>query len=205
MVVKAFLRLCIFMFSISVVLWSGGLVWYLVQIHSYENGQDETRTDVIVVLTGGSQRIITGLELLAKNYGRQLFISGVDKNIGVNGLLQAKGYPPNLAENVHLGYKAANTCENAKEVVEWMQANGYQSLRLVSSNYHMQRSLVEFDSEQANFKIIPHSVSPELFFKTEWKWKIESMSVVLTEYNKFLMAIVINQFDHLKLATIDKN
>ena len=198
MVVKAFFRLCIFMFSISVVLWSGGLVWYMVQIHSYENSQDETRTDVIVVLTGGSQRIVTGLELLAKNYGRQLFVSGVDRNMGVNRLLQAKGYPLSLAGNVHLGYKAANTCENAKEVVNWMQANGYQSLRLVTSHYHMPRSLVEFDSEESNFKIIPHSVLPELFFKTEWKWRVERMSVVLTEYNKFLMAVVINQFDHLK-------
>ena len=42
-----------------------------------------------------------------------------------------------------LGREADNTHGNARETAGWMRGEGYRSLRLVTSWYHMRRSLLE--------------------------------------------------------------
>ena len=53
-------------------------------------------TDAIVVLTGGSLRLQSGIELLREGKGRKLFISGVNQQVDLDDLLRIFGYRPGL-------------------------------------------------------------------------------------------------------------
>ena len=101
-------------------------------------------TDAIVVLTGGKMRLETGLELLAAGKAEKLFISGVNPRVDRDKLLRALG-PAAEREAccIVLGHAADNTRQRAGDRRLDAQ-EGYRSLRLVTSWYHMRRSLLEF-------------------------------------------------------------
>lgn len=131
---------------------------YLQQPHIISN----ERTDAIVVLTGGSGRVATGLELLREGKADMLFISGVGKGLVVQDLLAFwNGLPDNISKDkIMLGYAAQTTYGNAVETAQWMKQRHFKSLRLVTSDYHMPRALHEFEKQMPGIKIIPHPVEP---------------------------------------------
>ncbi len=107
--------------------------------------QTMPRADGIVVLTGGAQRVNDALSLLAKGHGRKLLISGVYERTNRDELAkQAGGGRAMLDCCVDLGKGARNTIGNAIETRRWTEANGFRSLIVVTSNYHMPRTLEEF-------------------------------------------------------------
>jgi uncharacterized SAM-binding protein YcdF (DUF218 family) len=69
-----------------------------------------------------------------------------------------------------------------------MAMEGYRSLRLVTANYHIPRSLLLFHAAMPDTEIIPHPVTPDSVKLYEW-WKHPGTIMLLaTEYNKFLVA-----------------
>ena len=50
----------------------------------------------------------------------------------------------NDENKIELGRKAKNTIENAIETEEWIRKNNIKSIRLVTSSYHIPRSMQEF-------------------------------------------------------------
>ena len=87
---RGFLKL-IFIITITFGgIWIGGLVWFQSQI-AKEPTTLNVKTDAVVVLTGGSDRLREGLELLSKKYGKTLFISGAGKGIKVNHIFNNIG------------------------------------------------------------------------------------------------------------------
>ena len=97
--------------------------------------------EAIIVLTGGKDdRILQGIELLSQNYGQRLFISGVNKIVKPHEIL--KDAPDQLHPLIDLGYMAQDTHTNALEVFHWIQKNKIQTIILVTSFYHMPRSLL---------------------------------------------------------------
>ena len=129
--------------------------------------------------------------MLAEKRARKLFVSGVYRGVDVNELLRiARQSPADLECCIVLGYTADNTVGNAAETAAWMQAEGYASLRLVTANYHMRRSLVEFRHVLPQATIIPHHVFVENFRQDDWwRWP-GTASLILSEYHKYLAAIV---------------
>src|SRR3546814_1991195 len=122
---------------------------------------DDRRTDAIIVLTGGSERLPTGLDLLSRDRADKLFVSGVYAGVEVAELLRlSRQSPQELACCIVLGYAANDTRGNAVETAAWVHAEGYKSLRLVTSNYHMARSLLEFRRLMPEIEIVPHPVRP---------------------------------------------
>ncbi len=146
-------------------------------------------TDAIVVLTGGTGRLETGLQLLSDNRGRSLFVSGVARGVDVAALLRlARRSPENLACCIAVGYQADDTAGNARETAEWMKKQGFASLRLVTANYHMPRSLIEFRRAMPAARIVAHSVFPEQFKGDSW-WRFPGTAMLLvSEFNKYLIA-----------------
>lgn len=119
--------------------------------------------DGIVVLTGGANRIARGFDLLAAGQGMRLLITGVHRGVDLATLLAAAGrnpeqVPATLAARIDLDYTARNTRENARETRDWMIGNGFHSLRLVTTRYHMPRSLQEFRHAMPAVRIIPVAV-----------------------------------------------
>lgn len=144
-----------------------------------------TPTDAIVVLTGDKDRIPEGLALLSKGYAPKLLISGV--NPKSKSKVMARVYRARINRNrIKLGYDAGTTIENAEETEEWVTLEDMQSIRLVTSHYHMPRSLLEFRNRLPQLKIIPHPVLPKK--QNRWWLSNRGFRLVFLEYNKSLMA-----------------
>ncbi len=183
-----FLRLLI-LILVTFGFWSSGLIWFVSEIPT-ESQSDLSRTDAIVVLTGGAERLNEGLKLMDRNkLARRLFISGVARGVDIKTLLKVARHKPNdLNCCISIGYQADNTAGNAKETAKWMQANQFGSYRLITANYHMPRSLREFKAVLPDFNLIPHPVFPSVFKSDSWKTDFFALQIVVTEYNKFLFS-----------------
>lgn len=184
--VRRMVRLLAGMLATLLVLWGGGLVWFARQLPR-EVADGDRITDAIVVLTGGSGRVETGLKLLARERAKKLFISGVYRGVEVNEILRfASEAPEDLACCIALGYVADNTAGNALETAEWMRGEGYHSLRLVTAAYHMPRSLVEFRRAMPDVEIVPHPIFPDHVKQSDW-WRWPGTALLFaSEYNKYL-------------------
>ena len=169
--------------------WFAGLLWYADRIPADPPPVGE-RTDAIVVLTGGSARLSEGLRLLAEGRGDRLFVSGVYRGIEVDELLQlARRKPDDVECCITIGYAADNTAGNASETARWVRAAGHRSLRLVTANYHMPRSLLEFRRALPDIRIVAHPVFPDAFKRDCWWCWRNSLLLVASEFNKYLAAL----------------
>ncbi len=173
-----------------VVIWLIGLWRFAEAIPSDVTAPDRT-TDAIVVLTGGSLRVEGGLRLLAEGKAKKLFISGVYRGVDVTELLHvSRQSPDSVACCVVLGHAADNTLGNAHETAQWIESEGYHSLRLVTASYHMPRSMLEFTRAMPDIEIVPNPVFPEFLQEAPWWQSRRSAALVASEYSKYLAALV---------------
>jgi uncharacterized SAM-binding protein YcdF (DUF218 family) len=171
------------------VLWLGGLLWFAHSIPD-EVSDPGRETDAIVVLTGGSLRVESGLQLLASGMAKKLFVSGVGAGVDVGELLRVAGQSPDrIACCIVLGHAADNTYGNAVETAAWMKREGFHSLRLVTASYHMPRSLLEFARAMPEIEIIVHPVFPESVKQERWWAWPGTASLIVGEYSKYLLAV----------------
>lgn len=196
-------RVLLVLAAIALVAWLGGL--YLFAQTIPRNVQQSTaETDAIIVLTGGSMRMEEGLKLLSEKMGKKLFVSGVHRGVEVKQLIDRSRRSPEVIDCcIVLGYAADHTAGNAEETADWMRRQGYRSLRLVTASYHMPRSLAEFRAEMPETRLIPHPVFPEHVKLDEW-WRWPGTAVlIVSEYNKFLVATAFHRVKRLLKGTID--
>jgi len=171
----------------AAVLWVAGLFQFASLVPKQVLDLS-TRTNAIVVLTGGSRRLGEGLELLSRGLAEKLFVSGVYRGVDVHKLLQiVMRNPRELETRIGIG-NATNTAENALETMVWMRARKYRSLRLVTAAYHMPRSLLEFRHAMPAVTFVPHPVFPENVKQDRWWAWPGTGSLMASEYNKFLFA-----------------
>jgi len=171
------------------VLWLGGLAWFVASSLAIRG--DPIPTDAIVVLTGGRLRLETGLQLFAAGTAKKLFVSGVNQRVDREELLRTLGpLAGRAACCIALGHEADNTVGNARETANWMHEEGYRSLRLVTSWYHMRRALLEFDRAMPQVTITAHPVfAPHIDAERWWSWH-GPLVLSIIEYEKYLAAWV---------------
>jgi len=149
----------------------------------------ERPTDAIVVLTGGSQRLETGLDLLDKARAPKLFISGVHRGVDVAELLRiARKEPGRLECCIVIDYNADDTIGNARETARWVSRQGLTSIRLVTAGYHMPRSLLEFKAALPQVTIVPHPVFPPNVKQEAWFSYPGTAALFAVEYTKYVLA-----------------
>jgi uncharacterized SAM-binding protein YcdF (DUF218 family) len=152
----------------------------------------KTTTDGIVIFTGGKTRLEVALDLFQQNKGKYLLISGVNPD---STLPQRIEKLP-LASHVTLGFEALNTAGNAQETAVWAHAHHLKTIRLITSNYHMPRSLLELQSLIPDVEIIPHPVVRDSFLNPKWWFDSETLYLVVQEYNKFLFSLIRRFFEN---------
>lgn len=169
-----------------VLVWLAGFGWFVAS-SLWLHADPSVNTDAIVVLTGGKLRLETGIELLAAGKARKLFVSGVNQQVDRDELLRKLGpQPDRVTCCVVLGHTADNTQGNARETATWIHEEGYRSLRLVTSWYHMRRSLLEFGRAMPGIAIIAHPVFAHRVDPERW-WGWHGAAVLIVEeYHKFL-------------------
>lgn len=147
----------------------------------------EQRADAIVVLTGGEMRIAEAARLLHMGWGRRLLISGVNPKTSRHDVVRISGL--GAAEFdccVDLGYWAQDTVGNADETKVWVEKHGFSSLIVVTSSYHMPRSLAELSIELPRTQLIAHPVTPRSLRNNAWWLHLPTARVLAAEYIKFL-------------------
>ena len=182
---------------IAIGIWLGGILAFVALIPLAKPGVD-TKTDAIVVLTGGSGRLNAGLTLLSSARAKKLFVSGVYRGVDVQTLLDiSRRDPEGLTCCIVLGYAAGSTAGNADETAKWLAAEKYASVRLVTASYHMPRSLLEFRHAMPGMTIIPHPVFPPRFKRRQW-WRWPGTArLILAEFHKYIGAGMAHAIDKL--------
>ncbi|MEM7567472.1 MAG: YdcF family protein, partial [Pseudomonadota bacterium] len=136
------------------------------------------QADGIVVLTGGDARLREALALLGENRAERLLITGVHPDVDAATL--AKNWPDRadlFACCIDLDYRALDTSGNAAETGRWIARTGYTSLIVVTSDYHMPRSLLELSAAMPDVELLPHPVTAV----------DRSLKLVTSEYAKYMI------------------
>lgn len=137
-------------------LWGGGFVFFITTIPD-EISDKTTPTDGVVVLTGGEGRIAVGFDLMQRGLAKKLFISGVNPKVTLSALKKEQQVA-GTGINAALGFDARNTAGNAREAALWAREEKLKSIRLVTADYHMRRSMVEFQYFLPDVAFIAHPV-----------------------------------------------
>lgn len=174
------------------VVWLGGFLAFAAAIPATVP-EPERPVDAIVVLTGGDVRLAEGFALLDRGLARKLLISGVSRNVDMPALLQTLSGAPQPSGTildccVTLGYDARSTEGNARETLKWLGENGFTSIRLVTANYHMNRSLLEFRRVMSGIDIVPNPVFPRQMQDPYWFARPNTLILLFNEYHKYLAA-----------------
>lgn len=175
-----------------VVLWLGGFLAFAAAIPATVREPDRP-VDAIVVLTGGGVRLAEGFALLDRGLAKKLLISGVADGVEMPALLQHLNgaTQPSAAVIdccVTLGYDALTTEGNARESYRWLAENGFKSVRLVTANYHMNRSLIEFRRVMPDIELVPNPVFPPEVQDPYWFVRPRTLYLLGNEYHKYLVA-----------------
>lgn len=169
-----------------VTLWLVGWIWFA-SVIPVRVDDATTRTDAIVVLTGGSGRVEAGLGLLQNALAAKLFISGAGGRVSVGDLVPDDIEIASDIENaITLGREATDTPGNAIETAAWVRREQVASIRLVTAGYHMPRSLLEFTAALPAATIVPHPVFSERVKTDWWRWP-GTAKLIAREYTKYLL------------------
>ncbi|MBK8376299.1 MAG: YdcF family protein [Sphingomonadales bacterium] len=159
--------------AFAILLWVLGFAWFAVLL---PQPADLTRTDGVVVLTGGANRIDRALEILEKGKARRMLISGVDLDVKPPELAAEYDRPQKLFDCcIDLGFRSVDTRSNALETARWAARNKVKTLRLVTHDWHMRRARLELD------QVLPDSI----IVTNDAVRTQPSLWVLFLEYNKY--------------------
>lgn len=145
--------------------------------------------DAIVAVTGGSNRIGDAIDLLQARHGRRLLISGVNEKTGREELARLNPAGRQMiACCIDLDYRARNTIGNAIATRRWARSNSFSSLMVVTSNYHLPRTMLEFQHAMPGVKLAGYPVVHDATPVDHWWQDATVARIIGTEYLKYLVA-----------------
>jgi uncharacterized SAM-binding protein YcdF (DUF218 family) len=155
-----------------------------------DNGE---AADGIVVLTGdGAGRVTEGFKLLQQGRAGRLLISGVNPQATDREFMLAQNAPPALFRCcTDIGREATDTIGNAKEAAQWAKEHDFNRIIVVTSDFHMARSLTELRMAMPKADFIPHSV--RTLNSSDWWRNRRSLRRLGVEYVK-VVAVNVRAF-----------
>lgn len=168
----------------------GGYCWFASRVSSEEIKLDRN-ADGIVVLTGAASRIPDAIELLGAGRGQRLLITGVHRGTSAREIARLTPlYARMFACCVDLDRSALNTFGNAIEAKRWAKEHHFNSLIVVTSNWHMPRAMVELEHQSPELTLIPYPVVSENIKTNPWWSNTGTARLMVSEYLKFLFALI---------------
>ena len=169
----------------------GAIAQFVVFAHQVATAKipDTANADAIVVLTGGHARVNEAVRLLEEGRANRLLISGVHPGTTREQLAAVTSSSMPLEKSsVDLDRVALNTAGNAIETALWAQKNGFKSLLVVTSAYHLPRARVELSEALPDVSLIAYPVfSKELKLDT-WYREPATIRLLMREYVKYILA-----------------
>ena len=168
------------------------LVGFLIFAHAVSTmpSVPSRKADAIVALTGGEVRIAEAVRLLGDGRARRLLISGVNPVTTKPELINRNPRSAALFRCcVDLDKRALDTRDNATETTQWVRERGFRSLIVVTSSYHMPRSLIELRQTMPDVDLIPYPVRSPALAAEHWWADRYTLRVLAREYAKLVTAI----------------
>lgn len=166
--------------------FAGGFVLFTSMVARYAPEPSE-RADAIVVLTGGELRLSAAARLLTEGRGARLLISGVNRQTSLDDLKRISGLPDRLFMCcVDIDYAAHTTSDNADQTKAWADARRLKRILVVTSSYHMPRSLTELRRKLRGVALVPYPVISNKLQTGRWWTDAYTTRVLFSEYVKFL-------------------
>jgi len=139
---------------------------------------DIGKSDAAVVITGGPGRIEHGMDVLQKRKAKRLLVSGADPSVTKRDLMHRLGGGQRLLRCcVDLGSESVDTRSNAEESQRWLARHRFNSVLLITSDWHMRRARYEFR------KVL----GPNYDLRTDAVRSEPSFVTLFGEYNKYVL------------------
>jgi uncharacterized SAM-binding protein YcdF (DUF218 family) len=178
-----------FVALVAILVGAGFLVF--VRTLPVAEASPSRRADGIVVLTGAAARINDALSLLASGYGQRLLISGVNPQTRQKEIAELTPEHARWFDCcVDLDRSALNTVGNAIETRRWVDERKFGSLIVVTSNFHMPRSMAELRHQMPGVRLVPHAVVSDRVRVEDWWTSPASARLLFSEYLKYILAVV---------------
>ena len=156
------------------IAWFCGFLWFATTLPGPAR---DVVTEAVIVPTGAAGRIERGLEVLAAQNADAILVTGVDPDVTENEFAAQFDVPATVMECcLTMGFFAVDTRTNATETADWLARNDVQSIRLVTSDWHMRRAVHELRRTiPASITVVQDSVVSE-----------PSLRILFLEYHKLL-------------------
>jgi uncharacterized SAM-binding protein YcdF (DUF218 family) len=178
--------------SVSFLL--GAFLMFTLQVAGSDDGPARVSAlpaDGIVVLTGGRDRVQHALGLLSEGSGHRLLISGVNPETSADAIARETDAAARwFSCCVDLGYGALNTWGNAAEARLWARTHRFQSMIIVTSAYHMPRSMAAMRAALPDVRLVPHAVRHARLSVERWWADPAAAQVLAFEFVKYIVARV---------------
>jgi uncharacterized SAM-binding protein YcdF (DUF218 family) len=96
---------------------------------------------------------------------------------------------------IDLDRSALNTFGNAIEAKRWARAHNFNSLIVVTSNWHMPRAMAEFAHQLPDVTLISYPVISPKVKDQPWWSNFDTARLLFAEYLKYLFALTRMRLD----------
>jgi uncharacterized SAM-binding protein YcdF (DUF218 family) len=145
--------------------------------------------EAVTALTGAADaRIISAIQL-ADSLDLPVLISGVNIDTTPADIARiANVAQPQIDCCVTLGKAAATTEGNGAETADWARRNKVTRIIVVTSEYHMDRALLELQRAMPEGVFIPHAVMTTKVRPGDWYTDATTAKLLVEEWIKFRLA-----------------
>ena len=174
-------RIALALLAIIATAFAVSFLGFAITVFRAEPPAAAITADAVIVLTGGGgERIAAGMNLLSAGRAQRLLVSGVNPLTSRSDIRAlAGGDDARFDCCVDLGRTAGDTVGNARETADWGREQGYGALFIVTSDYHMPRSLRLIAAAYPEGKLIPYPVRHRA-----------DMRQLAVEYLKYMVTLV---------------
>lgn len=178
-------------FLVLALIWFCGLLAFAHRVQQQTPAAAPARAEGIVTLTGAGSnvRLSAAMGLLEDGYGKRVLVSGVNPMASREDIRNVSRAVRRLYDCcVDLGFTAADTVGNARETLAWSQAMRFDSLIVVTSDYHMPRAMLELNAalRGAGVEIQPYAVPTPSLKARDWWRNPRAARLMVVEYSKYL-------------------
>jgi len=176
---KLYLNLFLFL---AIILVIGFIKFYYsiknTTVYSNQNIQG------IAILTGGKGRISEGIKLFLETQNSILLITGVDKKVDSEQIVPAR-----LLKNpkVFIDKNSDTTLDNANAIIQWATVNKITNVLVVTSDYHMPRSMLVLKKKSKKLNFYPYLVTSNIRLEEKLLKDSKVLRFMLEEYFKYLL------------------